>query len=249
MVQQIQSVDQTDAAIRQMVEIIVDGWDPVQVVLFGSRARGDYHDDSDVDLLVVLDEIENHSVQQRAIHRALACTNTRRDIKLATPSEVVRKATVPGTIERAAMVDGKTLHVRGGGDPVDDAVTQWLEYAQMDFRAARHWATADPTEPLLACYHAQQATEKTLKAALVAERIDPPRTHDMNELFGLLPEGWHLPSSGDDLEQLTDWAAKSRYPNGRQDLTDALSSWGIEMAQAIYDAVAAGLAERGMVVE
>ncbi len=249
MVQQVKSFGETDAAIRQMVEIIVDGWDPVQVVLFGSRARGDFHEDSDVDLLVVLDNVEDYPRQRREIDQALECTRTRRDIKLATPSEVVRKATVAGTIERAAIVDGKTLHVRGGGDPVHDAVTQWLEYAQVDFRAAHHWAAADPTEPLLACYHAQQATEKTLKAALVAERIDPPRTHDLNELHDLLPEEWRLPSAGDDLEQLTDWAAKSRYPNGREDLTDELASWGIETAQALYDGVVAGLAERGVVVE
>ena len=239
----------TDAAIRQMVEIIAAGWDPAQIVLFGSRARGDHNENSDVDLLVILDEIEDYSRQRTEIERALDCTNTRRDVKLATPGDVVRKATVPGTIERAAMIEGKTLHIRGGGDPVNEAVTRWLAYARIDFRAARHWATADPTEPLLACYHAQQATEKTLKAALVAAGIDPPRTHDLNQLRDRVPEDWRIPGASDDLQLLTGWAAKSRYPNGLDEFTDDLAAQSIDIAQAIYDAATDELSQRGMAIE
>lgn len=245
----VRSQHQADAAIEQMVEIITAGWDPVQIILFGSRARGDHDEHSDVDLLVVLDEVEDGPRQRSEIQEALACTNTPRDVKLVTPEEVVRRATVAGTIERAAMVEGRTLHVRGGGDPVNDTVNQWLAYARIDFRAARHWATADPTEPLLACYHAQQATEKTLKAALVAARIDPPRTHDLNQLRDLLPEDWRLPGSSEDLRHLTGWAAKSRYPNGLDEFTDDLAAQGIETAQAIFDAVAAELSRRGTAIE
>ncbi|MCY3568909.1 MAG: HEPN domain-containing protein [Chloroflexi bacterium] len=249
MVQQFRSLSETDAAIRQMVEIIVDGWDPVQVVLFGSRARGDFHDDSDVDLLVVLDEIENYSEQQLAMHRALACTNTPRDIKLATPLDVVRKATVAGTIERAAMIDGKTLHVRGRGDPVAESVLQWLELSRMDLRGGRLMLAANPTEPALACFHVQQSVEKSLKAALVAERIDPPRIHHLLELRALLHQDWNIPGSDAELEQIGKWAEKSRYSFGYEEFTDSTAAWGIETAQAIYDAVVAGLAERGVVVE
>lgn len=43
----------TDAIIGQMVRVIVDEVDPDQVILFGSRGRGDFTEDSDVDLIVV----------------------------------------------------------------------------------------------------------------------------------------------------------------------------------------------------
>ena len=43
----------SDTVILQMVEAIVDVSDPEQVILFGSRGRGDFTERSDVDLIVV----------------------------------------------------------------------------------------------------------------------------------------------------------------------------------------------------
>ena len=43
----------TDALLDQMVQAIVAEVDPEKVILFGSRARGDAREDSDVDLVVV----------------------------------------------------------------------------------------------------------------------------------------------------------------------------------------------------
>lgn len=43
----------TNTLIDRMVEAIVDEVDPEQVILFGSRARGDAREGSDVDLIVV----------------------------------------------------------------------------------------------------------------------------------------------------------------------------------------------------
>ena len=43
----------TDGLLEQMVQAIVDEVDPEQVILFGSRARGEEREDSDVDLVVV----------------------------------------------------------------------------------------------------------------------------------------------------------------------------------------------------
>lgn len=43
----------TEAVLDRMVRAIVDEADPEQIILFGSRARGDQRRDSDVDLIVV----------------------------------------------------------------------------------------------------------------------------------------------------------------------------------------------------
>lgn len=49
---------QAQGIIREMVDRIVRGFQPEQVILFGSYARGTETRDSDVDLLVVLPQIE-----------------------------------------------------------------------------------------------------------------------------------------------------------------------------------------------
>lgn len=43
----------TDELLNGMVRSIVDEVDPEQVILFGSRARGDSREKSDVDLIVI----------------------------------------------------------------------------------------------------------------------------------------------------------------------------------------------------
>lgn len=43
----------TEDMIAKMVKAIVDEVDPVQIILFGSQAKGNAKPDSDVDLLVV----------------------------------------------------------------------------------------------------------------------------------------------------------------------------------------------------
>ena len=43
----------TDALIEEMVVALVEEADPDQIILFGSRGRGDAREDSDVDLIVV----------------------------------------------------------------------------------------------------------------------------------------------------------------------------------------------------
>ena len=54
--------------IERMVQAIVDEVDPQQVILFGSRGRGDHRHDSDVDLIVV--EAEPFG-PQRSRHREM----------------------------------------------------------------------------------------------------------------------------------------------------------------------------------
>ncbi len=42
-----------DPILRRIVEVIVREIDPDRIILFGSRARGDYKEDSDYDILVL----------------------------------------------------------------------------------------------------------------------------------------------------------------------------------------------------
>ncbi len=70
------------------------------------------------------------------------------------------------------------------------------------------------------CFHAQQCAEKYLKALMQHHGIDPPRTHDLDELTSLLlaalPRVARL--SGDSAS-LTEYGVIIRYPG--ESATDA----------------------------
>ncbi|MEJ7785756.1 MAG: helicase-related protein [Solirubrobacteraceae bacterium] len=100
--------------IELMTERIAAQFHPQRIVLFGSRARGDARPDSDVDLLVVLDEIEgrNHDAAV-AIGVALADMPIAKDIVVTTPEEIERRGHLVGTVLLPALEEGRTLYARG----------------------------------------------------------------------------------------------------------------------------------------
>ncbi len=99
--------------IAQMTERIRRRYDPRQIVLFGSRARGTARPDSDVDLLVVLDDIGDRRATAVAIRRMLADLPVSKDVVLTTPGEIERRGGLAGTCLRPALREGRVLHERG----------------------------------------------------------------------------------------------------------------------------------------
>jgi len=92
------------------------------------------------------------------------------------------------------------------GSPQD-----WLSHARSDLALAK----ISPPEGVMLeglCFHAQQATEKALKALLISYHIELPRTHNIGTLLDLLPETLSIPSQVEEAAGLTDYAVITRYP-------------------------------------
>ena len=119
-------------------------------------------------------------------------------------------------------------------DPVAEA-KGWLAYAEDDLRLATAILRLANVQPGQACYHAQQAGEKAIKATLVLAGVPMPRTHDLVLLGQVTPAGWHvhqLPAV--DLADLARWAVDARYPDAP----------GGALASAVEAQVAVTFAER-----
>lgn len=118
---------------------------------------------------------------------------------------------------------------------------EWLEFADADLRAARLLLADENVPSRIACFHAQQASEKALKAALVAESIPFRKTHDIVVLAGLVPVRLSADLSTLDLLVLQPWAVDGRYPGDLPDATDGEASEVVDTAIAVVGAVRAWL--------
>ena len=106
-------MEATDHILQNMTERIVQTFDPIRVVLFGSRARGDEHAGSDVDLLVVLPKVENKRETAIAIRRLLRDIPIAKDIVVTSPQEIARRGNLVGSVLRPALREGRVLYERG----------------------------------------------------------------------------------------------------------------------------------------
>ena len=102
----------SEAIISTMVDRIVGRFQPARVVLFGSRARGTANEWSDVDLLVVMDNVPNKRRVAVEIRRSLGDLPVSKDIVVSTPDEITRRGHVAGTVLHAALREGTIVYER-----------------------------------------------------------------------------------------------------------------------------------------
>jgi HEPN domain-containing protein len=62
---------------------------------------------------------------------------------------------------------------------------EWLGFAEMDLSSAEFLTGKRPLPLEIICFHCQQSAEKCLKGLLVINTIQPPKTHDLRELYNL----------------------------------------------------------------
>lgn len=126
---------------------------------------------------------------------------------------------------------------------------RWLRYAEGDLQAAEAAISQPAFEPRHACFFAQQAAEKALKAILVLLHRNIPRTHDLDALVDALPPDWLLVREHSDLADLTDWAVGARYPDPVQEPTDDDAREAARQARDLYVAVRRDLIAHGFDVD
>ena len=90
---------------------LVAEFNPEQVWLYGSHAWGNPHDDSDVDLLVVVPDSDESPIRrsQRA-HRCLRGLRMPKDVLVETRQEVDRVKELKTSLENIILSHGRRLY-------------------------------------------------------------------------------------------------------------------------------------------
>lgn len=97
-------------AWRVALNRLVSEYRPERVILFGSQARGDASDDSDVDLLLVFERVDDHRKKRVAIRKSLSDMPFAKDVVVASSDEAARP--IRGTAVAEAMRDGLVVYER-----------------------------------------------------------------------------------------------------------------------------------------
>lgn len=122
--------------------------------------------------------------------------------------------------------------------PIAGSALDWLRYAKSDLELSR---LELPVGVLLEnlCFHAQQASEKALKSALIWFGVRPPRTHNIRTLVDLLSESVEVPCIVSDSVILTDYAVTLRYPGSDEAVTADEHLQAVELAEIVVSWVEA----------
>jgi predicted nucleotidyltransferase len=99
--------------LPRAIERIVSRFSPAQIILFGSRARGEGRPDSDLDLLVVLPAAADRRAAAVAVMRELRDLPVGKDIVITTPEHLAERGQVNGLIYKTAVEEGQVVYERG----------------------------------------------------------------------------------------------------------------------------------------
>ena len=240
-----QPPDPRACAVARAVEAAVR---PDRVILFGSRARGDFRPDSDIDLLIVTGP---GPLDRRAYQRTSAAAHRTVEEVYDQPMgvDLVHLSEDAFHEGRRARNHVAGQAVRDGFDANGDKVsydnpqpTNWpdirqrIANAERELRVLNDLVEANSAQEAIG-FHAQQAIENALKGWISALDADYRNTHDLTKLIAIVrrhPQEEDT-SAGEQLTWLTSYAVEYRYEGAQVQMDDrfALLAGTTETVQAI----------------
>ena len=107
-------VEITESLLEEITDSIVDHFHPQQIILFGSQAYGTAIEDSDIDLLVIMET--GLSPNKRSINIARKCRPryVSMDILVRTPGEIADRLAQFDPFLEEILSHGRTLYRAAG---------------------------------------------------------------------------------------------------------------------------------------
>ncbi len=240
----------------ELLDPLVAYFRPQRVILFGSAARGEAGPDSDLDLLVIVDDdTPAEKLTISAGFEARRSYSEAADVFPVRAATFERNRTIVGTLAAEADIDGIVVY----GPPLEPpamrtpdpsarwaAVERWLAVAERDREAVLVVLSSSSALHGIAAFHCQQAVEKLLKGFLVLARKRSRKTHSLSEL-GAMAEA-SFPDIAEHVAAAKDWskwAVEYRYPSEQGAAAPEPDEQELRRALTVIEALATRLrAER-----
>lgn len=165
---------------KEVAAEIADRLHPLLVTLFGTVARKQAG--RDLDLLVVVKDADYHGIATDAFLQSILKKYYRKfDIDpFVIPFSKYRQQVRTGEpFLNAIIKEGKVLYM-------NNHVKEWLRQAQEELNTAEYLSLGQYHRS--ACYHAEQAIEKFIKAHLIDRGWDLEKTHSIRRLLAIAEE-------------------------------------------------------------
>ena len=224
-----------DPKARAVAKAVYDALRPRSVILFGSRARGDFRRDSDIDLLVItegdrrLGREEYVETCKAARAKAGELYDDRGfgvDVLDMTSDEFRHCRRAKNHVAGQAARDGVDMNgdrIPPNGQPPDNSpdILQRIANAERELRTLDILVNANADQEPIG-FHAQQALENALKGWISALDDEYGNTHDLADLAATVrahPEE-EASDAGERLFWLTRYAVEYRYEGARVHMDD-----------------------------
>jgi HEPN domain-containing protein/predicted nucleotidyltransferase len=214
--------------ITQLISAL-KAYNPEQVILFGSHARGNADEYSDLDVAIIKETDQRFMDRLGTVYDLLPAVGAM-DVLVYTPAEfaemkargnpfieeimahgvvLYERGVDETTLPRTAQGEGAEYAVRRG--PVAEA-ERWLAQSQYELNVARH--SSEGGFYAATCFYTHQAAEKALKAYLYAtgeRRVTGHSVHELVQQCAIQNEAFReiLPR----ISKLDRFYIQTRYPN------------------------------------
>lgn len=98
--------------LNEIVRRLVAEYQPEKIILFGSYAYGEPHEESDLDMLIIKETLERRRDRRNAVRRMIsdAGTHIPLGVFVLTPNEVAQRVRIGDQFLIEILENGEVLH-------------------------------------------------------------------------------------------------------------------------------------------
>lgn len=98
------------ADIQPALQALIEAAQPERIILFGSHARGDAREDSDLDFLVIEAHVDDRAKEMVRLRRALRPLRIPADVLVYSSEDVEKWGDQPGSALYWALREGRVVY-------------------------------------------------------------------------------------------------------------------------------------------